>query len=803
MFRRILKITGIILVVLVAVAISIYFIYLKPKPLAISAEDRASITLMPLPASLRLEDGEFELTAQFGANIQGPADDIVFNAVSRFMKRSAASSGIAFQEKGKGLDIYYVTATTIVQPVNADEHYKLTIDDDRIHIEATTGYGVLRALESLSQLLKEDQGKFVWPSLELEDYPRYPWRGIMIDVCRHWIPKEIILRNLEAMAAVKLNVLHWHLSEYQAIRVESKVFPKLHELGSQGNYYTQEDIKEIVEFARQRGIRIVPEFDMPGHTTGFLVGYPELASAPGPYALATSYGLLAPVMDPTREEVYAFIDSFIGEMVQLFPDPYFHIGGDEVDYTHWQKNETIQKFMKENAIENTHDLQAYFNQRMEKILSRYNKKMIGWDEILNPKLSRDIVVQSWRNQKSLFQAVQKGSKAILSSGYYLDYKLPAGKHYHVDPELLPGAITVKPDTIHWQQYDMSIYVSESPLQASLVLYGEAPALRGVFYAMGNATGFEGATLSNSTLNFTFPSDFGKINIESVFYGDSLNGNMSVGLISFPIKGKKIGGNDWAGTKPPEVEQMEPLTPAQKANILGAEAAVWTEAISALNIDSRIWPRAAAMAEKWWTPQELTKDVDDMYRRLEVISPYLERLGTQHIKAQRELVIDLAAGKDDKPVQVLVDVLEEIKYTARLTVSLSALLPMNEVVDAAQPESMQAYHFSKMVDAFVADASHQTNEKEIRQWLTLWRNNHVAFEKVAIGNARLEKVLQTSQELSIMANFALQAMDSFSGKVTLNDADQQAMIKAMNSVEESRASTILAVSPALRKLVEAL
>ncbi len=803
MFKRILKITGVILVILIAAGIFIYFNYLKPKPLPISAEDRAAITLMPLPASLKLKDGVFILTAQFGAIMQGPEDEIVAKAVDRFMDRTAAWSGLAFQQKGKGLDIDYIMATSAVQPVETDEQYKLTIDEDRIHIEATTGYGVLRALESLSQLLKEDQGKFVWPSLEIKDHPRYAWRGIMMDVCRHWIPKEVILRNLEAMAAVKMNVLHWHLSEYQAIRVESNVFPKLHELGSQGNYYTQQDIKEIVEFARQRGIRVVPEFDMPGHTTSFLVGYPELASAPGPYTLATSYGLLAPVMDPTREEVYTFIDSFIGEMAQLFPDAYFHIGGDEVDYTHWQKNKSIQKFMKDNAIENTHDLQAYFNQRMEKILAKHNKKMIGWDEILNPKLSKNIVVQSWRNQKSLFEAVQKGSKAILSSGYYLDYKLPAGKHYSVDPELLPGAITVKPDTAHWQQYDMSIYVSESPLQASLVLYGEAPTLRGVFFAMGNATGFEGANLSNSTLDFTFPSDFGKINIESVFSADSLNGNMSVGLISFPVKGKKMGGNDWAGTRPPEVEQMEPLTPEQKASILGGEAAVWTEAISALNFDSRIWPRAAAIAEKWWTPQELTKDVDDMYRRLEVISPYLEKLGTQHIQGQRELVKDLAEGKDEKPVQVLIDVLEETKYTARLAVSLSALLPMNEVVDAAQPESMQAYQFSKMVDAFIADAAHQKNEKEIKQWLMLWRNNHTAFEKSALGNARLEKVLQTSQELSMMANFALQAIDSFSGKVKLNDADKQAMLKAMNSVEESRASTLLAVSPALRKLVEAL
>ncbi len=803
MFKRILKISGIVLVILLAAATFVYFKYLKPKPLPISAEDRAAISLMPLPASLKLTGEQFILTPDFGATVQGPEDEIVTKAVNRFLDRTAKLSSLTFQPNGKGLAVYYIAATVPVQPVETVESYKLVIDEDGITIEAATGYGVLRALESLSQLVKKENEKFVFPTLKIDDSPRYQWRGLMIDVSRHWIPKEVILRNLEAMAAVKLNVFHWHLSDYQGFRVESKVFPRLHEMSSEGNYYTQEDVKEIVEFARLRGIRVVPEFDMPGHTSSFLVGYPELASAPGPYQLAKVYGLLTPVMDPTREEVYTFIDTFITEMAQLFPDSYFHIGGDEVDVSHWRKNEAIQKFMKENAIENEHDLQAYFNQRMEKILARHNKKMIGWDEILNPKLSNTIVVQSWRTHKSFFEALQKGSKAILSSGYYLDYKLPAAKHYGVDPEVLPGAVTITPDSLNWQQYELAIYVSESPMQSSLVLYGEQENLRGLFYVMENATGFEHATRTGDALNFSFTSGFGKINIESAFSGDSINGKMSLGLLSFPFKGKKIGGNDWAGTSPPKVEQMKPLSSEQKANILGGEAAMWTEVASAQNIDSRIWPRTTAIAEKWWSPQELTKDVNDMYRRLEVISPYLEKLGTHHIKGQDELITDLAEGKDEKSIRALIDVLEEVKYTARLALSLSALVPMNEVVDAAQPESMQALKFTRMVDEFLLDLEHKIHEKEIRELLITWRNNHAGFEKVAMGNPRLEKILLTSQELSMMANFALQAVDSFTGKTKLNDADKNAMLKAINGVEESRAGTILAVSPSLRKLVESL
>jgi hexosaminidase len=521
---------------------------------------------------------------------------------------------------------------------------RIKINGDEIQLTAQTSYGVLRGLESLIQLLKIENGKAYWPALELKDSPRYAWRGLMIDVGRHFIPKEIILRNLEAMAAVKLNVLHWHLSDYQGFRVESKVFPKLHELGSNGAYYTQDDIKEIVAFAKDRGIRIVPEFDMPGHSSGFLVGYPELGSAPGPYKLATNFGILPPVIDPTREEVYQFIDVFVKEMSQLFPDEYFHIGGDEVNYAHWDSNESIQAFMKEKGIADNHALQAYFNERLEKILASHHKKMIGWDEILNPNLSNNIVVQSWRSHKSLFQAVQKGSKAILSSGYYLDHKHSSAKHYSVDPEVMAGAVNVKPDSLHWQQYDLTLNITENKIKTSMILYGEQDSLRGLFYMMDNAMGFEKATLNGNELTFTFASDYGEIDFEATFIGDSISGNMSLGLLSFPFNGSKKGGTDVVGTSPPKVEQVKPLTDADKRNILGGEAAMWTEIASAENIDSRIWPRTAAMAEKWWTPAELTKDSKDMYRRLEHLSSYLDLLGVQHIGGQNRMIADLAGGK---------------------------------------------------------------------------------------------------------------------------------------------------------------
>src|SRR5262249_10436465 len=168
-----------------------------------------------------------------------------------------------------------------------------------------------------------------------------------LDVGRHFMPVELIKRELDGMAAVKLNVLHWHLTEDQGFRVECRKYPKLHQMGSDGLFYTQDQIRDVISYARDRGIRVVPEFDMPGHSTSWFVGYPELASAPGPYQIERTWGIMDPAFDPTREEVYTFIDGFIGEMAGLFPDDYIHIGGDESNGEHWKKNSAIQAFMRE------------------------------------------------------------------------------------------------------------------------------------------------------------------------------------------------------------------------------------------------------------------------------------------------------------------------------------------------------------------------------------------------------------------------------------------------------------------------
>jgi hexosaminidase len=244
---------------------------------------------------------------------------------------------------------------------------------------------------------------------------------------------DVIKRNLDGMESVKLNVFHWHLSEDQGFRAESKVYPQLTGKGSNGDYYTQAQMKEIVEYARDRGIRVVPEFDMPCHTTAWFVGYPDLASGKGPYQIQTRWGIFDPAMDPSRESTFAFIDKFIGEMTTIFPDAYFHVGGDECDGKEWDANPRIKAFMQEHQLKDNAALQSYFSGRVEKLVAGHHRIMVGWDEVLQPNTPKDVVIQSWRGPKGLAASARQGNRTILSNGYYIDLNQPAAEHYLVDP----------------------------------------------------------------------------------------------------------------------------------------------------------------------------------------------------------------------------------------------------------------------------------------------------------------------------------------------------------------------------------
>ena len=666
-------------------------------PLA-ESQSQPPLNLMPMPAKLQLGSGQLVIDPSFSVTSTGYKDAILEHAVERFLDHLRRETGMlpldtkmieatGAETPAATLVIHTDHASKEVQELGEDESYTLEVTSSGATLNAPNPLGVLRGLQTFLQLVENTSAGFAVPAVSIQDQPRFPWRGLMIDVARHFIPLDVLRRNLDGMEAVKLNVLHFHLSENQGFRIESKRFPKLQEMGSDGLYYTQEEVRDLIAYARERGIRVVPEFDMPGHSTAWFVGYPELASGKGPYQIERRWGVFDPAMDPTQERTYKFLDEFIGEMARLFPDQYFHIGGDEVNGKEWNANVKIQEYMQAHGIKSNEDLQAHFNQRIQAIVSKHGKTMMGWDEILNPDLPKSIVIQSWRGQASLAAAAKGGYSGLLSSGYYLDLNQPTSQHYAVDPMTGPTA---------------------------------------------------------------------------------------------------------------------DLTPEQKQRILGGEACMWSEYVSPENIDSRIWPRTAAIAERLWSPQSVT-DVDSMYQRMGEISRRLDWLSLTHNSSYAPMLRRIAGTEDIAALKVLADVVEPVKGYARHAQAITeptAATPLNRLIDAARPESMTARHFAELVNALVAGQIKPGTEVQIRALLTRWRDNDANLQPLVEHSALLQEVVPVSQDLSALGKAGLEALDYLDRGEPAPDPWKTAQLARIDLAQKPKAQLLLMIAPSVRKLVEA-
>jgi hexosaminidase len=428
---------------------------------------------------------------------------------------------------------------------------------------------------------------------------------------------------------------------------------------------------------------VVPEFDMPGHSTSWLVGHPELGSAPGPYQIERRAGIFEPALDPTREEVYKFLDTFLGEMAALFPDAYLHIGGDENEGKQWDRNPKIQAFMKERGIKDNHALQSYFNQRLLKILQKHGKRMMGWDEILQPDLPNNVVIQSWRGPASLAAAARSGYDGILSSGFYIDLMYSASKHYSVDP--IP-----------------------------------------------------------------------------------------------------VGSG---------------LTDAQAAHILGGEATMWGEYVSPETIDSRIWPRTAAIAERLWSPRNVT-EVDDMYRRLEVTSIRLEELGLTHDRNAAVMLRRLAGYEDVAPLNTLVSVLEPVKEYRRGQLRPATMLsPLTGLVDAVRADSEVGRQFATMVDGLLTDAPRfQLYRQGLVELMTRWRNSATMLNTMIDKSPALDEARPLASDLSQIGATGLEALTYISEGVTPPAQWREAKLALLDQAAKPKAALEFAVIAPLRELV---
>lgn len=804
---KVLKIVLTVLGVLILLAGGVYFFFLKPSPPAISQEDRQAIHLLPLPNKLTLTSTELNLEKGLYVDESQIENERLREAITRFSNHINLNVVFGGNSEDKiPLNFIIKDVSGAYPSLEMKEGYQLDISEIGITISSDEIWGAMRALETLKQLTKEKNGKLILTGANIEDSPRFPWRGLMIDVCRHWVPKNVVLENIEAMAAAKLNVFHWHLTEYQGFRVESKVFPKLHELGSGGNYYTQEEIKEVIEYAADRGIRVVPEFDLPGHATSWLVGYPELASAKGPYEIDTVLiGIFKPLLDPTKEEVYQFLDEFLGEMSSLFPDKYIHLGGDEVNPAHWNENPSIQAFIKEKGLEDNHGLQAYFNKRMSSILQKHKRTMVGWDEILHPDLSKEnTLIQSWRSHESLWEAARMGFESILSQGYYLDHKYPAGYHYNHDPLEIKGGITIDIDSSYWQSWDITILFNETEIHTTLYLFGEEP-VNGILISQDGRQllGVDSVKIEGSNYSFDVESSVGKITWNLDNKGDSLVGTASVAIMNLNAFGKKIGGSDVPKSSLPSFKKIEPLDEQQTQRVLGGEACMWSEMVDATTINSRIWPRTGAVAERLWSDPQLANDEDDLYRRLWKFDAFLATNTTKHYERLNSIASTYVSSDKLESFLALAELLEEVQFFGRMELYpdnvITASIQLNGLVDVARPESKTAYDFGKVIDEWIAQKD-QSSKDILITYLEGWINTQKQLLDGEISQPLLMEAKPHAQHLLKLSEALLPILQ---GNERLSSEQRNAILVLAKEAQIAKSGVILKPVEHFEKLINSL
>lgn len=653
-----------------------------------AAWKESGLDLMPWPAHIALHHGRLSLTKEFNVEVTGDAGQRVYDAADRLLQHLQRRTGIVFRQHVVAKDSdapHPALAIHVRRPgvlrIGEDESYRLRIDPQHAVLTAEDGLGALHGLQTFLQLVQSDPAAgYYLPAVDIRDKPRFQWRGLMIDVARHFEPVNVIERNLRGMAAVKMNVLHLHLSDNQGFRIQSKVYPELTAEGSRGQYFTQAQMKAIIRYAGDRGIIVVPEFDLPAHAVSWLVSHPELASAPGPYHLYTHFGGKNPAFDPSNPETYRFLDGFFKEMAGLFPGPYIHIGGDENSGRQWDNNPWIQAYMQP-SIPSNEALQTRFIQKLARMINADGKQVIGWDEILQPGLPKGAVIQSWRGKESLYKAAREGHPAILSNGYYLDLLYPAADYYQNDP---------------------------------------VPA---------------GTHLKRSV----------------------------------------------------------------RKNILGGEAEMWGELVRPATIDSRIWPNAAAIAERLWSPRNV-RDVPWMYLRLRVENLRLEALGLTQIRNQPVLLRQLAGGYDIGPLELLVKVISPVRgYQRGASGNYTIYSPLSSIADAATGNPWAAIRFNEAVDRFKAHPDPAT-EQEIRACLERWIANDPALEKLIHQSPALHPVAPLAHSLAALSKIGLQALDYIDEKQPAPYAWARQTTTEFLQAREPAAETKLRIVDAVEQLV---
>ncbi|TRW97930.1 beta-N-acetylhexosaminidase [Flavobacterium gawalongense] len=656
---------------------------------------KEQLNLMPWPQNINLTTGTFALSKKFKVNITGNPNPRIFIGATNFLRRLDGRTGLFLEQSfltkvnespEAELQINCVRNGKI--EINEDESYKLTITSNKITINATSDLGALHGLETLLQLLQNNSTSYYFPTVEITDSPRFTWRGLMIDGARHFQPVDVIKRNLDAMASMKMNVFHWHLADDQGWRIEMKKHPKLTELASDGSYYTQEEIRNIVKYADERGILVIPEIDVPGHASAFLTAYPEVGSKVSDgkvtYEVQRNSGIFNATLDPSNPKTYQLLSEIFDAVCPLFPGAYFHIGGDENNGKEWNANPKIQEFKKKYNLANNHDLQTYFNMQLIPMLKKHNKRLMGWEEIMTENMSKDAIIHAWRGTNeglssggSLIKAAKSGFKTVLSNGYYIDLMLGVEKHYLNDP----------------------------------------------------------------------------------------------------------------------IPKNSILTPEEKTRILGGEAAMWSELVTPLNIDSRIWPRTAAIAERLWSNEDVT-DLNSLHKRLKMISFRLEELGITHLRNKEVILRNISNNQKTAALNDFSNVCEPLKIYTRNGGGKKYRMhsPLTLFADACTADALDVFDFDTAVNNYLENKS-QENQILVTNFFKKWITMNSDLIGLSSNAPLVQPLLPLSKSLSDLSQQLLLVIEKkqTANPIILNDLLEQCNSKKNADVE-------LAVYNSLKKLL---
>ena len=429
--------------------------------ISLQAQTKNDFNLVPIPAKIKTNSGQFVIRSNTSIVLSSDNQEMQ-NAVAVFNNLLNRAAGFRLSVTASPTSSNAIVCK-INPSISNDEGYKLSVQKELIVLEAKTPRGIFYGMQTLRQLLpfqieRSFLSNIEWvvPCVEIEDEPRFAYRGLMLDVCRHFMPKEFVFKFIDMLAYHKMNTFHWHLTEDQGWRIEIKKYPKLTQIGAfrnrtlegrytspekrkwdntrYGGFYTQEEIKEVIAFAQKRFITVIPEIEMPGHAVAALTAYPKLSCTGGPFEVEGLWGVFNDIYCP-KEETFTFLEDVLSEVIDLFPSKYIHIGGDEAPKLRWQNCAHCQDLIKKEGLEDEHELQSYFIKRIEKFVESKGKRIIGWDEILEGGLAPNATVMSWRGEAGGIEAAKQNHDVIMTpnSYVYLDY-------YQADPKTQPLAI---------------------------------------------------------------------------------------------------------------------------------------------------------------------------------------------------------------------------------------------------------------------------------------------------------------------------------------------------------------------------